>query len=228
VEFRVLGPLEVIHNDTASAPSGAKERAILARLLLEPARLVAADALLEAAWPGADPRAATRSFGVRLANLRAFLEPARPAGRPSTLLVRDGHGYRLVADPDQVDAVRLERLVRDATKLTPADALTRYESALALWRGAPFGDLAYAEFAQAEIRRLEELRVRAAEGRARALVELGRHDEALPELQRLAAAEPLREELARALALALYRCGRQVDALAALRALGTDLSALDG
>ena len=226
VEFRVLGPLEVIHNDTAAAPSGAKERAILARLLLEPARVVAADALLEAAWPGADPRAATRSLGVRLANLRAFLEPARPAGRPSTLLVRDGHGYRLVADPEQVDAVRLERLVRDATTLAPADALTRYETALALWRGAPFGDLAYAEFAQAEIRRLEELRVRAAEGRARALVELGRHEEALPELQRLAAAEPLREELARALALALYRCGRQVDALAALRALGTDLSAL--
>ena len=222
----MLGPLEVIHDDTASAPSGAKERAILARLLLEPARVVAADALLEAAWPGADPQAATRSLGVRLANLRAFLEPARPAGRPSTLLVRDGHGYRLVADPDQVDAVRLERLVRDATTLTPAGALTTYESALSLWRGAPFGDLAYAEFAQAEIRRLEELRVRAAEGRARALVELGRHEEALPELQRLAAAEPLREELARALALALYRCGRQVDALAALRALGTDLSAL--
>ena len=222
----MLGPLEVIHNDTAAAPSGAKERAILARLLLEPARVVAADALLEAAWPGADPRAVTRSLGVRLANLRAFLEPARPAGRPSTLLVRDGHGYRLVADPEQVDAVRLERLVRDATTLAPADALTRYETALALWRGAPFGDLAYAEFAQAEIRRLEELRVRAAEGRARALVELGRHEDALPELQRLAAAEPLREELARALALALYRCGRQVDALAALRALGTDLSAL--
>src|SRR5688500_3418094 len=70
VEFRVLGPLEVIHNDTAAAPSGAKERAILARLLLEPARVVAADALLEAAWPGADPRAATRSLSVRLANLR--------------------------------------------------------------------------------------------------------------------------------------------------------------
>ena len=222
----MLGPLEVIHNETASAPSGAKERAILARLLLEPARVVAADALLEAAWPGADPRAATRSLSVRLANLRAFLEPARPAGGPSTLLVRDGHGYRLVADPEQVDAIRLERLVRDAAALAPADALTRYETALALWRGAPFGDLAYAEFAQAEIRRLEELRVRAAEGRARALVELGRHEEALPDLQRLAAAEPLREELARALALALYRCGRQVEALAALRALGADLAAL--
>jgi predicted ATPase/DNA-binding SARP family transcriptional activator len=223
VEFRVLGPLEVIHDNEASAPSGAKERMILARLLLEPARVVPADALLEAAWPGTDPQAAARSLGVRLANLRAFLEPARPAGAPSTLLVRDGAGYRLVADPEQVDAVRLERLVRDAAGLPPAAALEAYEAALALWRGAPFGDVAYADFAQAEIRRLEELRLRAAEGRARSLVELGRHEEALPELQRLAAAEPLREELARALALALYRGGRQVDALAALRALGTNL-----
>jgi predicted ATPase/DNA-binding SARP family transcriptional activator len=223
VEFRVLGPLEVIHDKEASAPSGAKERMILARLLLEPARVVPADALLEAAWPGTDPQAAARSLGVRLANLRAFLEPARPAGTPSTLLVRDGRGYRLVADPEQVDAVRLERLVRDAAALPPADALTAYEAALSLWRGAPFGDVAYADFAQAEIRRLEELRLRAAEGRARALVELGRHEEALPELQRLAAAEPLREEVARSLALALYRSGRQVDALAALRAVGTAL-----
>ncbi len=219
----MLGPLEVIHDDTASAPPGAKERMILARLLLEPARAVPADALLEAAWPGGDPQAAARSLGVRLANLRAFLEPTRPAGAPSTLLVRDGAGYRLVADPDQVDAVRLERLVRDAAQRPPAEALAAYEAALALWRGAPFGDVAYADFAQAEIRRLEELRLRAAEGRARALVELGRHEEALPALQRLAADEPLREELARSLALALYRGGRQVEALDTLRGLSTRL-----
>ena len=219
----MLGPLEVIHDDEASTPSGAKERTILARLLLEPARVVSADALLEAAWPDSEPGAAARSLGVRLANLRAFLEPSRPPGAPSTLLVRDGGGYRLVADPEQVDAVRLERLVGDAATLPPAGALKAYESALALWRGAPFGDVAYAEFAQAEIRRLEELRARAAEGRARALVDRGRHEEALPELQRLAAAEPLREELACVHALALYRCGRQVDALAVLRELGAAL-----
>jgi predicted ATPase/DNA-binding SARP family transcriptional activator len=226
VEFRVLGPLEVRRDGEVSAPAGTKERTILARLLVEPACTVPAEALLDAAWPDADPAAATRSLGVRLANLRAFLEPARPPGAPSTVLVRDGGGYRLVAEPEQVDSVRLERLVGGAGALSPDDALTAYETALSLWRGAPFGDVAYAEFAQAEIRRLEELRARAAEGRARALVELGRHDEAVPELQRLAAAEPLREEVARALALALYRGGRQVEALAALRELGATLADL--
>ena len=226
MEFRVLGPLEVVHNGDASAPPGVKERTILARLLLEPARVVPTDALIEAAWPESDPETATRSLAVRLANLRAFLEPDRAPGAPSTLLVRDGSGYRLAADLDQIDAVRLERLVAKAASLPPAGALTAYEEALALWRGAPFGDVAYADFAQAEIRRLEELRARAAEGRARALIELGRHDDALPELQRLVAAEPLSEELVRANALALYRSGRQVDALDALRQLGAGLADL--
>ncbi len=88
MEFRVLGPLEVVRDGTAAAPPGAKERTILARLLREPAKAVPAGALLEAAWPGADPEAASRSLAVRLANLRAFLEPERAAGAPSSLLVR--------------------------------------------------------------------------------------------------------------------------------------------
>ena len=226
MEFRVLGPLEVVHTGSPSAPPGVKERTILARLLLEPARVVPTDALIEAAWPETDPETAARSLAVRLANLRAFLEPGRAPGAPSTLLVRDGAGYRLAADLDQIDSVRLERLVADAATQPPAAALGAYEQALALWRGAPFGDVAYADFAQAEIRRLEDLRARAAEGRARALVELGRHEEALPELQRLIAAEPLKEELVRTHALALYRAGRQVEALDALRALGAGLAEL--
>jgi predicted ATPase/DNA-binding SARP family transcriptional activator len=226
VEFRVLGPLEVVHDGEPSAPPGGKERTILARLLLEPARVVSTDALLEAAWPETDPESAARSLAVRLANLRAFLEPDRPAGAPSTLLVRDGQGYRLAAQPEQIDAAKLERLVTQAATLPPKAALAAYDEALALWRGAPFGDVAYADFAQAEIRRLEELRARAAEGRVRALLELGRHEEALPEVQRLTAEEPLSEDLVRAHALALYRSGRQVEALEALRALGTGLAEL--
>ena len=226
MEFRVLGPLEVVHGGDASAPPGVKERTILARLLLEPARVVPTDALIEAAWPETDPETAARSLAVRLANLRAFLEPGRAPGAPSKLLVRDGTGYRLATDPDRIDAVQLERLVTDAATQPPGTALAAYEQALALWRGAPFGDVAYAEFAQAEIRRLEELRARAAEGRVRALVDLGRHEEALPELRRLVAAEPLKEELVRAHALALYRAGRQVEALDALRKLGAGLAEL--
>ena len=90
MEFRVLGPLEVVHSGEPSAPPGGKERTILARLLLEPARVVSTDALLDAAWPETDPQTAARSLAVRLANLRAFLEPDRAPGAPSTLLVRDG------------------------------------------------------------------------------------------------------------------------------------------
>lgn len=224
--FRVLGPLEVVFEEDADravagdvpglSPAGAKERAILARLLLEPGRAVATEALLEAGWPGAPPEAASRSLQVRLAHLRAFLEPRRPPRTPSTLLVRDGAGYRLAIDPGAVDAARFERFVRAGD----------HDAALALWRGAPFAEVAFADFAQAEIRRLEELRAQAREGRARALVERGREDEALPELTRLVEQEPLREELVGLLARALYRAGRQVEALDALRALGARLSDL--
>src|SRR5918999_1701425 len=226
VEFRVLGALEAVDRGLASAPSGAKERAVLARLLLEPGRPVSTDALLEAAWPERSARDAGASLQVRLTHLRSFLEPGRPRGAPPSLLVRDSGGYRLAVDAEQVDAQRFERLVREAPAPPPPPAREAYEEALELWRGPPFADVAYADFAQAEIRRLEDLRDRAEEGRARALVELGLHEEALPDLQRLLAEEPLREELARSLALAFYRAGRQVDALGALRALGTGLAEL--
>ena len=178
-----------------------------------------ADALLEAAWDGVPREVAARSLAVRVANLRAFLEPDRDRGAPSSLLVRDGPGYRLEVGPEQVDAQRFERCVHDAAGLPAAAALGVLDSALGLWRGTPFGELADAEFARSEVRRLEELRSQAEEARARALVELGRPVEAVAELRRLAAADPLREELVRTLMLALYAAGRQVEALAAYREL---------
>jgi predicted ATPase/DNA-binding SARP family transcriptional activator len=226
MEMRVLGPLEVVEGGRVSAPSGSKERAILARLLLEPDRPVSIDALLEAAWPDRSPEAAARSLHVRLTHLRNFLEPGRARGERPSRLVRDSAGYRLAVDPEDVDARRFERLVREASSLSPQAALAAYDEALRLWRGPPFAEVSYADFAQLEIRRLEEMRARADEGRARTLVDLGRHEEALPDLQRLVGEEPLREELVRALALGLYRAGRQVDALEAIRALGTELRGL--
>ena len=226
MEFRVLGPLEVVDGGPASAPSGVKERTILARLLLEPGRPVSADALLEAAWPERPDAAAGRSLQVRLAHLRAFLEPDRAKGAPPAVLVRDGAGYRLAVEPGQVDARRFEHLVAEAAALPPAAALDAYRRALELWRGPPFAEVAYADFAQPEIRRLEGLRARADEGRAQALAALGRHEEAVAELRRLAAAEPLREDLARELARSLYLAGRQVEALDALRSLGGALREL--
>ena len=222
MEFRVLGTIEVGGAGGAGAsasPPGAKERLILARLLLDPGRMVPADALLEAAWDGVPREVAARSLAVRVANLRAFLEPDRDRGAPSSLLVRDGAGYRLEVAPDQLDAERFERRVREAAGLPAAAALDVLDGALGLWRGTPFGELADAEFARSEVRRLEELRSQAEEARARALVELGRPLEAIGELRRLADADPLREELVRTLMLALYAAGRQVEALTAYREL---------
>jgi predicted ATPase/DNA-binding SARP family transcriptional activator len=226
MRYRVLGPLEVQNGDRAEAPPGTKERRILARLLLDAGRPVATGALLEAAWPDEDAARAARSLQVRLANLRGFLEPGRDAGTRSTLLVREGDGYRLAVAPDDVDAARFERLVRDARALPAADALAAYGTALALWRGEPFHDLAGDPAVIGEARRLEELRAHAVEAQARALLDLGRHDEAAAELGRLVAERPLDEEAAGSLALALYRAGRQVDALDALRALGARLREL--
>ena len=223
MDFRVLGTIEIAGPSPGSSPPGAKERAILARLLLDAGRTVAAEALLEAAWEGVDHDVAARSLGVRVANLRAFLEPDRDRGAPSQLLVRDGAGYRLAIAPEQVDAHRFERAVRSAEGLPPAAALDAYDGALALWRGRPFADLAGADFAEPEIRRLEDLRSQAEEGRARALVELGRPQEAVPVLRRLVAIDPLREELVCTLMLALYGVGRQVEALAAYRDLAANL-----
>jgi predicted ATPase/DNA-binding SARP family transcriptional activator len=226
VEFRVLGPLDVVDGARTGTPTGAKERMVLARLLVEPGRSVAADALLEAAWPGEPPERAARSLQVRLAHLRRFLEPDRADGAPSALLPRDGAGYRLAVDPAQVDAVRFARLVGEAGELPPRRALDAYDEALSLWRGTPFPELPDDDAARLETLRLHELLARARLGRARALLELGRHDDALSELRPLEAAEPLSEEVARAVALGLYRAGRQVEALDSLRALGARLREL--
>ena len=211
MDFRVLGALEVVGPRTKGSPAGAKERAVLARLLFDPGRSVTVDALLEAVWPDAPPEAAARSLAVRIAKLRTFLEPGRPRGSRPTVLVRKGDGYLLDIDPDQVDAVRFER------QLGEAAALSQYDDALSLWRGHPFADVANADFAQAEIRRLEELRRAALVGRARALVALGRAGEGVQDLQRLVAEDPLNENVVQGLMSALYAAGRQVEALAAYR-----------
>ena len=226
MDFRVLGTIEVDGPSPGASPPGAKERAILARLLVDAGRTVPADDLLEAGWPGVERDAAARSLAVRVANLRSFLEPDRERGAPSSLVVREGPGYRLAVAPDQVDAHRFEGCVRDAAGLAPAAALPALDRALALWRGTPFGDLAQADWAQPEIRRLEDLRSQAEEERARAFVALGRPLEAVPVLRRLIAADPLREELVATLMLALYGAGRQVEALEAYRRLAARLREL--
>ena len=213
MEFRVLGTVEVAGADGPRPLHGRKELAVLAYLLAHAGRSVPADELVWAVWGEDAPPSAHKSLHVRLSRLRADLGDG--AGR----IARDGGGYRLAVEPGELDARRFERLVGEAAALAPAEAAEAYGRALALVRGRPYADVADLDALQSEIRRLEELRLAAVEGRLRALVELGRHGDALPELDRAVDAEPLHEGLAALQLLALYRAGRQADALAAYRAL---------
>ena len=212
LEFRVLGPLEIGSEGEPVRLSGRKERAVLAALLVDPGRARPAEELVAAVWGEDAPPTAEKSLQVRLSHLRAALAGGRD------VLVRDGRGYRMAVEPERVDAVRFERLVGEAaTQPGPDAALARYDEALSLVRGRPYADVEEFDGLASEIRRLDELRMRAIEGRMRALLGLGRHAEALPELDRLVRDEPHHEALAGLLMLALYRAGRQVDALRAYR-----------
>jgi DNA-binding SARP family transcriptional activator len=180
---------------------------------------VSGERLIEAAWPESGRAAAVRSLHVRIARLRGFLERDRIPGQAPEVLVRDVAGYRLAIAPEQVDACCFERLVEEAAAAEPVAALESCDRALALWRGEPYAEFAGAEFVQEEIRRLHHLHAQVRWRRAAVLLELGRHTEAMPELERLVAEDPLREDLVGDLMLALYRSGRQLEALEAYRAL---------
>jgi predicted ATPase/DNA-binding SARP family transcriptional activator len=217
MQFRVMGPLQVGPTDAAATVPGRKERAVLAALLVDLGRARSAQELVAAVWGADAPPSAEKSLQVRLSHLRSSL----PAGRE--VVVRDGRGYRLAVDPDVVDAYRFERLVDEASRHSPAAALERYDEALALVRGRPYADVEEFEGLAAEVRRLDALRLRAVEGRLRALLDLGRHAEALPELERVVRDEPHHEVFTALLMLALYRAGRQVEALEAYRRTAAQL-----
>ncbi len=218
MEFRVLGSLEVVRAEGPLALPGAKERAVLAYLLARLGRSVSAGEIIDAVWGERPPASAERSLHARISRLRRLLEPARKAASAS-VIERDSVGYRLAIEDDHVDAERFARLVVEARGLEPSQSLTLADQALALWRGEPYGEFIDLDFAQSETRRLKELELQAHELRMSALLELGRHGEALFDLERLVEQHPLREPLARSLMLALYRSGRHADALAAYRSL---------
>ncbi len=162
----------------------------------------------------ADPVGAVRTF---VAALRRALEPDRPPRAPATLLVTEGPGYALRAAPDAVDAWRFERDVAEAAAGPPARALARLDEALGRWRGPAYADFAGEAWARGERARLGELRLHAVERRAEVLLALGHPARAVPDLDAHVAEHPWREDAWRLLALALYRTGRQGDALAVLR-----------
>jgi predicted ATPase/DNA-binding SARP family transcriptional activator len=214
IEFRILGPVEAV-GDEGPIPLGApKQRALLALLLLNANTVVSRDRLVDALWGADPPPSAVSSLQVYVHGLRRALGAER--------IERHGTGYRVPLDPAELDLSRFERLVdRAAGALASgraADAAEDLRHALTFWIGAPLADLAGEPVHESEAAQLEERRLRALELLHDTELALGRHHELVPELERLIAAEPYRERFRAQHALALYRAGRQADALTACRA----------
>ncbi len=220
MEFGVLGPLEVRSSRAQVALGPAKQRALLAILLVHANELVSSDRLIDELWPE-PPETAANALQVYVGKLRKALEPERTRGAPGELLVTRAPGYMLRVGPDELDADRFERLLGEGRRASeakdPATAANRLRAALELWRGPALVDFAYDPFAQAEIARLEELRLDAIEERLVADLALGGAADLVAELEALVRDNPLRERLRGQLMLALYRSGRQADALEVYR-----------
>jgi DNA-binding SARP family transcriptional activator len=205
VEFLILGPLEATEDGRGLPLGGQKQRAALALLLLHAGEVVSTDRLIDALWGEQPPRTAMTSLQNFISQLRKLLGP-------QTLVTR-APGYSLLLEPDQLDADRFRRAVAEAREAGPEERARLLGDALALWRGPPLQDFTFDGFAQTEIGRLEEQRLAALEDRLGAELELGRHAELVGELMSLVRDHPLRERFRAHLMLALYRAGRQADAL---------------
>ena len=206
-DFLLLGPFEVREGERLVELRRRKHRALLALLALRAGEPVSADVVIEELWGGNPPKTARDALHNYVSQLRKQLGEG-------TIETR-GNGYLLDGD---LDLVRFERLVEEARgAATVEERAAKLREALALWRGPPLADLAYEPFAGAEIERLEELHVVTRADLIDAELELGRHAELVPELETLVAEHPFRERLRGLLMLALYRSGRQADALAAYR-----------
>jgi len=210
LEFRILGPLEVVGEHGPLRLGGPKQRATLAILLLNANRIVSVDRLADDLYAGAAPVTAVTQVQRQISELRKTLAAAN-------VIETRPPGYVLRLSPEQLDLHRFQRSAEDAGRAlgqgeaqSAADLL---REALALWRGAPLADLAYESFAQTAIERLEEIRLAALEQRIDADLALGRQAELVGELEQLVAEHPLKERLRGQLMLALYRSGRQVEAL---------------
>jgi DNA-binding SARP family transcriptional activator len=191
------------------ALTGAKQRALLASLLLNANQIVSSDRLIDELWGEDSPESGRTALQVCVSRLRKALGAAG-----ASVVTRDP-GYVVRLEREQLDLHRFERLVDEADASEPAVAAAKLREALGLWRGPALADLAYESFAQGAIGRLDELRLTALEKRVEADLALGRHADVVAELEALVADHPLRERLRAQLMLALYRCGRQADALAA-------------
>ena len=223
MDFRLLGPLEVRDGDRAVRVRAGKERALLALLLVNAGRTLAVDRIVDELWGEDAPATAAKIVQIHVSALRKVLPPGMLRTRPP--------GYVLELEPDRLDLLRFERLVAEAQSALAegrsSEAAEGFGAALALWRGPALAEFASEPFAGFETARLEEARMGALEQRIEAELQLGRHGDLVGELEALVARHPLRESLRRQHVLALYRSGRQAEALAsyqdARRALDAEL-----
>ncbi|MFL5954637.1 MAG: BTAD domain-containing putative transcriptional regulator [Gaiellaceae bacterium] len=206
MEFRILGPLEVVERGRVLPLGGARQRTLLALLLTRANEVVSVDRLIDELWGAQPPRTAANALQYHVSQLRKALAPHEP-------IVRLEPGYVIRVAPDELDLLRFETLVEEAQKATPELAARRLREALDLWRGPALADLAHESFAQTEVLRLEELRIGALERRFEADIALGHGGELVGEVQALVREHPLRERLRAVLMQALYGSGRQAEAL---------------
>ena len=210
MDFGLLGPLEIRKGNRSVAVGGAKQRAVLAILLIHANRVVSRDRLIEELWPDRRPGEAEHSLDHAISRLRKALD------EPDLLVTQPG-GYVLVVEAQQIDVHRFEQLLAAGRTANAEgrhlDAAAALAQALALWRGDALADVAYEAFARREVERLDEVRLEAIEERIDAELALGRHHALVAELESLSAAHPLRERIVRQRMLALYRSGRQAEAL---------------
>jgi DNA-binding SARP family transcriptional activator len=220
LQFRVLGPLEVLRDGRPVKLGGPKQRAALALLLLDANHVVSTDALIDGLWGEQPPDTAGAALQVHVAKIRQTLAPDAP-------ITTRAPGYVIGVHPDALDLSRFDALVVRARSAPPSEASALLQRALELWRGPALSDLSHEPFVPGVAARLAEERLAALERRIDADLARGVHSELVGELRELAAAHPLREQLWCQLMLALYRSGRQADALAAFqdarRVLGDEL-----
>ena len=219
MEFRILGPIEVSSGGRQVRLGGAKQRALLAVLLLHRNEVVSVDRLIDELWEGRPPATAVKTVQVHVSQLRKALGVRHNSDDAEEILVTRSPGYALRVGPDELDSDQFERLVENGRRAlragAPEQATESLLEALSLWRGPALADFALDAFAQTEIARLEEARVSAIEERIDADLAAGRYQGLIGELETLIRAHPLRERLRGQLMLALYRSDRQAEALAA-------------
>src|SRR5712691_1460593 len=195
LDYGLLGPLQVRRDGEPLPLGAAKQRALLAILLLNPNRVVSTDQLIEALWPKKPPGKPHTAVQGYVSQLRKLLEPEGKPGEPFRLLVTEAAGYALKLDPEQLDLERFRRLLAQGKEALAAgnarEAASLLQEALALFRGPPLADFTYEPWAQSEIGRIEELRQAALEGRIEAELALGQHSELTAELETLVSEQPL-------------------------------------